>query len=152
MTNTLLSWPSMGAPPTLASASLLTGRQRDLLVICAQLVMTHRGSQGLERPKHRTIDHQAALSLLQVHILSLPDVKTLRTEKLEGEVIPRSVLLAVFEDIPYLLCALGDGHLLNWQLDAVSGELRDKKIICLGTKPIMLRSFRCAAWKHHVAW
>lgn len=113
--------------------------------------MMRRGSQGFERPKHRTTGHQAALSLLQVHILSLPDLKTLRTEKLEGEVIPRSVLLAVFEDIPYLLCALGDGHLLNWQLDAVSGELRDKKIICLGTKPIMLRSFRCAAWKHHVA-
>ena len=112
--------------------------------------MMCRGSQGPERPKHRTTDHQAALCLLQVHILSLPDLKTLRTEKLEGEVIPRSVLLAVFEDIPYLLCALGDGHLLNWQLDAVSGELRDKKIICLGTKPIMLRSFRCAAWKHHV--
>ena len=52
------------------------------------------------------------------------------------------MLLAVFEDIPYLLCALGDGQLFNWQLDSTSGELRDKKKICLGTKPIMLRSFR----------
>ena len=81
--------------------------------------------------------------LLQVHVLSLPGLNTLRTEKLGGEVIPRSVLLAVFEDIPYLLCALGDGQLFNWQLDAATGELRDKKKICLGTNPIMLRSFRC---------
>jgi len=58
-------------------------------------------------------------------------------------VIPRSVLLAVFEEIPYLLCALGDGQLFNWQLDSKTGELQDKKKICLGTKPIMLRSFRC---------
>ena len=80
--------------------------------------------------------------MLQVHILSLPDLSALRTEKLGGEVIPRSVLLAVFEEIPYLLCALGDGQLFNWQLDSTTGELRDKKKICLGTKPIMLRSFR----------
>ena len=82
------------------------------------------------------------LSLPQVHILSLPDLKHLRSEKLGGEVIPRSVLLAVFEAVPYLLCALGDGQLYNWQLDATKGELSDQKKICLGTKPIMLRSFR----------
>ncbi|CAL5227828.1 g10856 [Coccomyxa viridis] len=85
---------------------------------------------------------------MQVHILSLPDLSTLRTEKLGGEVIPRSVLLAVFEDIPYLLCALGDGQLFNWQLDSTTGELRDKKKICLGTKPIMLRSFRSNGVSH----
>lgn len=78
-------------------------------------------------------------------MLSLPDLNTLRTEKLGGEVIPRSVLLAVFEDIPYLLCALGDGQLFNWQLDSATGELRDVKKICLGTKPIMLRTFRFLA-------
>ena len=83
------------------------------------------------------------LAFPQVHILSLPDLKHLRSEKLGGEVIPRSVLLAVFEAVPYLLCALGDGQLYNWQLDAAKGELSDQKKICLGTKPIMLRSFRC---------
>lgn len=76
-------------------------------------------------------------------MLSLPDLMTLKIEKLGGEVIPRSVLLAVFEGMPYLLCALGDGQLFNWLLDPTTGELRDKKKICLGTKPIMLRSFRC---------
>ncbi|CAK0750170.1 hypothetical protein CVIRNUC_001969 [Coccomyxa viridis] len=85
---------------------------------------------------------------MQVHILSLPDLKHLRSEKLGGEVIPRSVLLAVFEAVPYLLCALGDGQLYNWQLDAAKGELSDQKKICLGTKPIMLRSFRSNGVSH----
>ena len=88
------------------------------------------------------------LAFPQVHILSLPDLKYLRSEKLGGEVIPRSVLLAVFEEVPYLLCALGDGQLYNWQLDAAKGELSDQKKICLGTKPIMLRSFRCRTLAH----
>lgn len=39
------------------------------------------------------------------------------------QVIPRSVLLADFEEAgTYLLCALGDGQLCSFRLDAVSGE------------------------------
>ncbi|KAI7751098.1 LOW QUALITY PROTEIN: hypothetical protein M8C21_020503 [Ambrosia artemisiifolia] len=74
-------------------------------------------------------------------IFSLPDLE-LRTEQhLGGEIIPRSVLLCAFEGIPYLLCALGDGHLLNFLLNTGTGELTDRKKVSLGTQPITLRTF-----------
>lgn len=62
--------------------------------------------------------------LRQVHIYELPSLKLLVSEALDGEVIPRSVLFADFEGVPYLLCALGDGQLHNFHVDATSGALR----------------------------
>lgn len=44
--------------------------------------------------------------------------------------------------IPYLLCALGDGHLFNFLLDVHTGQLSDRKKVSLGTQPITLRTFR----------
>jgi hypothetical protein len=53
---------------------------------------------------------------------------------------PRSVLFARFEGVTYLLCGLGDGHLLTWR---VEGEgLAERKKLALGTKPVTLRTFK----------
>ena len=46
-----------------------------------------------------------------------------------------------FFQISYLLCALGDGHLLNFLLNTSTGELADRKKVSLGTQPITLRTF-----------
>ncbi|KAK8567775.1 hypothetical protein V6N13_105725 [Hibiscus sabdariffa] len=78
---------------------------------------------------------------ISVRIFSLPDLNLITKEQLGGEIIPRSVLLCTFEGISYLLCALGDGHLLNFQLNMSSGELTDRKKVSLGTQPITLRTF-----------
>ncbi|CAI0545441.1 unnamed protein product [Linum tenue] len=78
---------------------------------------------------------------ISVRIFSLPDLNLVTKEHLGGEIIPRSVLLCSFEGISYLLCALGDGHLLNFQLNLMSGELTDRKKVSLGTQPITLRTF-----------
>lgn len=43
--------------------------------------------------------------------------------------------------IPYLLCALGDGHLFSFQLNTSTGALADRKKVSLGTQPISLRTF-----------
>ncbi|VVB12240.1 unnamed protein product [Arabis nemorensis] len=51
---------------------------------------------------------------ITVRIFVLPDLTLITKEQLGGEIIPRSVLLCAFEGISYLLCALGDGHLLNF--------------------------------------
>lgn len=51
-----------------------------------------------------------------------------------------SLLLILFQ-ISYLLCALGDGHLLNFLLNMNTGELTDRKKVSLGTQPITLRTF-----------
>ncbi|KAA8519402.1 hypothetical protein F0562_013658 [Nyssa sinensis] len=69
------------------------------------------------------------------------DLNLITKEHLGGEIIPRSVLLCAFEGISYLLCALGDGHLLNFLLNMNSGELTDRKKVSLGTQPITLRTF-----------
>ncbi|KAF2310806.1 hypothetical protein GH714_017398 [Hevea brasiliensis] len=47
----------------------------------------------------------------------------------------------VLKEISYLLCALGDGHLLNFLLKLDTGELTDRKKVSLGTQPITLRTF-----------
>ncbi|XP_048331269.1 DNA damage-binding protein 1a [Ziziphus jujuba] len=78
---------------------------------------------------------------ISVRIFSLPDLKLITKEHLGGEIIPRSVLLCAFEGISYLLCALGDGHLLNFLLNTNTGELTDRKKVSLGTQPITLRTF-----------
>ncbi|KAK3200331.1 hypothetical protein Dsin_023746 [Dipteronia sinensis] len=78
---------------------------------------------------------------ISVRIFSLPDLNLITKESLGGEIIPRSVLLCAFEGISYLLCALGDGHLLNFLLNMSTGELTDRKKVSLGTQPITLRTF-----------
>ncbi|KAK0579707.1 hypothetical protein LWI29_030159 [Acer saccharum] len=78
---------------------------------------------------------------ISVRIFSLPDLNLITKENLGGEIIPRSVLLCAFEGISYLLCALGDGHLLNFLLNMSTGELADRKKVSLGTQPITLRTF-----------
>ncbi|GAV76408.1 CPSF_A domain-containing protein/MMS1_N domain-containing protein [Cephalotus follicularis] len=78
---------------------------------------------------------------ISVRIFSLPDLNMITKEHLGGEIIPRSVLLCAFEGISYLLCALGDGHLLNFLLNMDTGELTDRKKVSLGTQPITLRTF-----------
>ncbi|XP_047339396.1 DNA damage-binding protein 1 [Impatiens glandulifera] len=78
---------------------------------------------------------------ITVRIFSLPDLNLLTKENLGGEIIPRSVLLCSFEGVSYLLCALGDGHLLNFLLNMSTGELTDRKKVSLGTQPITLRTF-----------
>ncbi|WOL16215.1 DNA damage-binding protein 1 [Canna indica] len=78
---------------------------------------------------------------ISVRIFSLPNLELLVKENLGGEIIPRSVLLCTFEGVSYLLCALGDGHLLNFLLNVNTGELSNRKKVSLGTQPIMLRTF-----------
>ncbi|CAN6454562.1 unnamed protein product [Victoria cruziana] len=78
---------------------------------------------------------------ISVRIFSLPGLDLITKEHLGGEIIPRSVLLCAFEGVPYLLCALGDGHLFNFSLNMTTGELSDRKKISLGTQPITLRTF-----------
>ncbi|KAH7289838.1 hypothetical protein KP509_30G020500 [Ceratopteris richardii] len=79
---------------------------------------------------------------ITARIFSLPNLELLTKHSLGGEIIPRSVLFCTFEGIPYLLCALGDGHLFNFILDVNTGQLSDRKKVSLGTQPITLRTFR----------
>lgn len=53
------------------------------------------------------------------------------------------LLIAFFNlhQVSYLLCTLGDGHLLNFLLNLSTGELSNRKKVSLGTQPIMLRTF-----------
>lgn len=54
---------------------------------------------------------------------------------------PKLTIFQFTFQVPYLLCALGDGHLFNFQLNVSTGELYDRKKISLGTQPISLRTF-----------
>ncbi|GAX83262.1 hypothetical protein CEUSTIGMA_g10688.t1 [Chlamydomonas eustigma] len=83
---------------------------------------------------------------MRLHLLSLPGLTSIGTEEIGGEVIPRSVLIHDFDgNMPYCLMGLGDGQLLSWRLTAASEDaatLSDRKRILLGTKPVLLRTFK----------
>lgn len=76
---------------------------------------------------------------IELQVLSLPDLALITKDALGGDVMPRSVLCSVFEGVPYLLCGLGDGHLVSYRIEG--NGLAAKKKIALGTKPIALRTF-----------
>eukprot|EP00884_Botryococcus_braunii_P023468 jgi/Botrbrau1/9805/Bobra.0322s0012.2 len=78
----------------------------------------------------------------QLLLLVLPSLDPLIDVELPGDVIPRSVLLAEFELEPYVLCAMGDGHLVTYHLNRKDAALVGRKVLSLATKPISLRSFR----------
>uniref|UniRef100_A0A061SBD9 DNA damage-binding protein 1 n=1 Tax=Tetraselmis sp. GSL018 TaxID=582737 RepID=A0A061SBD9_9CHLO len=84
----------------------------------------------------------------ELFVLSLPTLGSLHEEPLAGQVIPRSVLLAAFDGVHFLLCALGDGHLLNFNIDKETGFLMNRKKISLGTKPVTLRTFSSNGTTH----
>ncbi|XP_045776166.1 DNA damage-binding protein 1 [Maniola jurtina] len=79
---------------------------------------------------------------ISLRVLRLPDLRPLHTEKLCGEIIPRSLLICVLEGVCYLLCALGDGSMFYFTVDQETGVLSNKKKVTLGTQPTVLRSFR----------
>ncbi|KAI8000281.1 DNA damage-binding protein 1 [Camellia lanceoleosa] len=105
------------------------------------LVYLEIGDGILTEVKHAQLEYD--ISCLDINpigenpncsqIFSLPDLNLITKENLGGEIIPRS--------ISYLLCALGDGHLLNFLLNMSTGELTDRKKVSLGTQPITLRTF-----------
>uniref|UniRef100_A0A0B7AQY1 DNA damage-binding protein 1 n=1 Tax=Arion vulgaris TaxID=1028688 RepID=A0A0B7AQY1_9EUPU len=78
-------------------------------------------------------------------LLKLPNFESLHVEMLGGEIIPRSILMATFEGIHYLLCALGDGSLFYFLLDPDTGYLSEKKKVTLGTQPTILKTFKSLA-------
>ncbi|KAF7029677.1 hypothetical protein CFC21_041363 [Triticum aestivum] len=75
-----------------------------------------------------------------VRIFSLPGIELIRKENL-GEVVHRSVLLCTIEEVSYLFCALGDGHLFSFVLNISTCELSDRSRVSLGTQPISLCKF-----------
>ncbi|XP_071476122.1 DNA damage-binding protein 1-like [Diadema antillarum] len=79
---------------------------------------------------------------ITARILKLPSMETMHVESLGGEIIPRSILLTTFEGQNYILCALGDGSLFYFQLNAETGYMSDRKKVILGTQPTVLKTFR----------
>ncbi|CAI9783475.1 unnamed protein product [Fraxinus pennsylvanica] len=110
------------------------------------LVYLEIGDGLLTEIKHAQLEYDVScLDInpidISVRIFSLPDLNIITTEHLGGEIIPRSLLLCSFDGISYLLCALGDGHLLNFVLNTSTCELTNRKKVSLGTQPITLRTF-----------
>ncbi|EEC79792.1 hypothetical protein OsI_21216 [Oryza sativa Indica Group] len=101
-----------------------------------------------ENPQYSSLAAVGMWTDISVRILSLPDLELIRKENLGGEIVPRSVLLCTLEGVSYLLCALGDGHLFSFLLNASTGELTDRKKVSLGTQPISLRTFSSKGTTH----
>ncbi|XP_030845179.1 DNA damage-binding protein 1 [Strongylocentrotus purpuratus] len=79
---------------------------------------------------------------ISARILKIPTMESMHVELLGGEIIPRSILLTTFEGQNYILCALGDGSLFYFQLNAETGYMTDRKKVILGTQPTVLKTFK----------
>lgn len=87
---------------------------------------------------------------ISIRILAVDTLEDMYTELIGGEMIPRSLIAASFEGIPYLLCALGDGSLFYFLLNPRTGQLTDRKKVTLGTQPTVLRSFKSSSYSTNV--
>ncbi|TMW57264.1 hypothetical protein Poli38472_003189 [Pythium oligandrum] len=81
-------------------------------------------------------------------VLQLPTLQSLSNEPLGNDLLPRSVLCSAFDNQRYLLVGLGDGSLINFNLDVVSGALTSRKRVSLGSQPISLSTFRSKDTTH----
>lgn len=93
-----------------------------------------------ENPQYSSLAAVGMWTDTSVRIFSLPGLELIRKENL-GEVVPRSVLLCTIEEVSYLFCALGDGHLFSFVLNISTCELSDRSRVSLGTQPISLCKF-----------
>jgi len=76
-----------------------------------------------------------------VTLYSLPDLSVYSEINVEGELPPRSVKFAKFEELCFLLCALGDGYLLVYSIRETTGLNCTPRKLSLGTKPVTLHAF-----------
>ncbi|XP_044976248.1 DNA damage-binding protein 1-like isoform X2 [Hordeum vulgare subsp. vulgare] len=93
-----------------------------------------------ESPQHSSLAAVGMWTDTSVRIFSLPGLELIRKENL-GEAVPRSVLLCTIEEVSYLFCALGDGHLFSFVFNISTCELSDRSRVCLGTQPISLYKY-----------
>ena len=84
---------------------------------------------------------------ISVELITLPDLRSIRREKLGGDIIPRSIFMTSYEATAYLFVALGDGTLQYYVINE-DGTLGDKKRVVLGTQPLALRPFRMTSGAH----
>lgn len=76
-----------------------------------------------------------------VRLLELPSLEERHSQMLGGEIIPRSVLMVMFEGIKYLLVTLGDGMLFYFTINDDLCGLGERKKVPLGTQPTELHTF-----------
>lgn len=119
-------------------------RQLDFEVACLDINLLN---DKMEKSNFCSVGFWTEIS---IRILSVDTLEDLYFEYIGGEIIPRSLIAASFEGIPYLLCALGDGSLYYFLLNAQTGELTDKKKVTLGTQPTVLRSFKSSSYSTNV--
>ncbi|KAI7852107.1 mono-functional DNA-alkylating methyl methanesulfonate N-term-domain-containing protein [Circinella umbellata] len=100
----------------------------------------------LDSPYETSVVAVGVWRQIGVRLLSLPTLEIISEETLAGSVMPRSILMAKFEDISYLLVALGDGQFYNYKLK--EGQLSDEKRSFLGKMPISLGTFSSNGTMH----
>uniref|UniRef100_A0AAV1TCU6 DNA damage-binding protein 1 n=1 Tax=Peronospora matthiolae TaxID=2874970 RepID=A0AAV1TCU6_9STRA len=83
-----------------------------------------------------------------VSVLKLPTLEKLTTDSLGTDLLPRSVLCNTFEGKDYLLVGLGDGSLVNYELNVEQGKLGTRKRVSLGSQPLTLSTFRSKNMTH----
>ncbi|KAI8583811.1 hypothetical protein K450DRAFT_220087 [Umbelopsis ramanniana AG] len=85
---------------------------------------------------------------MRTQLLSARDLSVIASVDLGGDIIPRSILLTEFEKELFLLVALGDGQLFNFQVDPLTLQLSNQKKVSIGTQPVTLNTFSAGGATH----
>ncbi len=102
-------------------------------VACLDLVAPQDGSPA----SHLLVGLWEALT---VSILRLPDFAAVTTERLGGDILPRSILATEIAESMHVFVGLGDGSLVIFQWDTAASRLTLWKKINLGSQPVALNT------------
>ncbi|KAL5220246.1 hypothetical protein ABZP36_024959 [Zizania latifolia] len=94
-----------------------------------------------ENPHYSSLAAVGMWTDISISIFLLPKFDIMRKVYLIEGIVPRSVLMCTIEEVPYLLCSLGDGHLHSFVFNKKLSDLYDTDMIPLGTEPVNLRTF-----------
>lgn len=85
---------------------------------------------------------------ISARLIKLPELTQLCVESLGGDIIPRSIIIEIFENIPYLVVSLGDGSVISYIIGVKhltnnnEYELNERRKVVLGTQPTILKKFK----------
>ncbi|KAI9141453.1 mono-functional DNA-alkylating methyl methanesulfonate N-term-domain-containing protein [Paraphysoderma sedebokerense] len=79
---------------------------------------------------------------ISIRLLRLPTLQEDHKELLGGTAEIRSILRANLDGFVYMLCALGDGHMISFSFNPTTMTLSDRKKVSLGSAQVILTPFK----------
>ena len=138
--NTAVSQGDEGLGTTSSEDSIMSIASHPVSSLSQQAL---HASQGIQKSTFASIGLWGNFSL---RILRIPSLEQVAEEPIGSQFPARSTMLASVEvNQHFFFAGLGDGHLLTFRIDAVTGALSERKRVPLGRTPVSLSVFKTSS-------